>query len=185
MERPGSKAWWRAELRRRDRAVDPAVSAAVRSALRALLDGVDGVVLAYRSLPGEVDLDPLLHGAPDRFALTRTPEEGPLTIHPASSETELHRFGFVQPRADAELLPDHDVAVVLVPGLAFDRRGGRLGRGRGHYDRLLARLGAEVWRVGVTSASSVIEEVPSETHDVPMTHLVTERGAIEVSRSRP
>ena len=181
----GTKVWWRRELRRRDLRVADSTSATIRDALRAFVDGQDGLVVTYRSLPGEVDLDLLADEAPDRYALTRMPEEGELSLHPASSPTERHRYGFDQPTADAPEVADDDVAVVLVPGLAFDRHGGRLGRGLGHYDRLLARLGPATTRVGVTTESSVIEAVPVEPHDVVMTHLATELGVVDLRSTRP
>jgi 5-formyltetrahydrofolate cyclo-ligase len=153
--------------------------------LRRLLDDVEGTVLAYRSLPGEVDLDPLVDTAPERFALTRTPDDGELTIHPATSPTERHRYGFVQPVVDAPVVEEASITVVLVPGLAFDRRGGRLGRGQGYYDRLLARLDPSVLRIGVATSASVIDVVPTDPHDIAMTHLVTEAGVVDLRSTHP
>ena len=121
------------------------------------------VVVTYLPLPGEVDLGGLqesLSGC--EWALTRTPFDGPLSVHPFHSELEMHRFGFPQPAADAPLLADADVGIVLVPGLYFDRRGGRLGRGMGYYDGLLARLDAIA--VGVCLDSWIIEDIPMESH---------------------
>ena len=176
MAETGSKGWWRAELRRRDRSSDPALEAAVRRGIADFVAGLDGRVLAYRSLPDEVDLDPLIDGAPDRFAVTRTPDVGDLTIHRADAPTEVHRFGFVQPRADAPTLADAEIAAVLVPGLGFSVDGVRLGRGKGHYDRLLPRLRAGIPVVGVATSVTVVEVLPSEEHDRPVTHLATEAG---------
>lgn len=157
----------------------------MRSALAELLRSIDGIVLAYRSIPGEPDIDPLLGGSPERFALTRTPERGPLTLHPATAAAERHRFGFEQPVATAPELADDDIAAVLVPGLAFDHAGGRLGRGQGHYDRLLARLPAERPRIGIATLATVLAVVPTEDHDVRMTHLVTEAGVRDVRPTHP
>ena len=66
--------------------------------------------------------------------------------------------------------------VLLVPGRAFDRRGIRLGRGGGHYDRILPRLRPGVPAVGVTVEERIVPRLPAEPHDVPMTHLATESG---------
>lgn len=135
------------------------------------------VVLSYLPLPGEVDLGPLhdsLSGP--AWALTRTPELGPLTIHPYDTERETHRYGFAQPIATARVVGDSEIDVVLLPGLYFDRRGARLGRGLGYYDELLARLRPDVESVGVALDSWIVEEVPLETHDQRVRWLATESG---------
>lgn len=140
-----------------------------------------GWVVGYEALPGEPDLTALF-ARPDAgpFALTRTPAEGhDLTLHPADSPRERHRFGFAQPTADAPVVADEDVAVVLVPGLAFDMTGTRLGHGGGYYDRLLARLGPSVWRVGV-SDGFIVSGLPRDEHDEAMTHLASEIGVVPI-----
>ncbi|MGF1657437.1 MAG: 5-formyltetrahydrofolate cyclo-ligase [Verrucomicrobiales bacterium] len=70
------------------------------------------------------------------------------------------------------------IQLVLIPGLAFDRRGGRLGRGGGWYDRALATLSPTAIRVGICYTSQLINEVPTEPHDIRMHHLITETGIV-------
>lgn len=70
--------------------------------------------------------------------------------------------------------------IIVVPGLAFDRRGNRLGHGFGYYDRFLGGLPASVPRVGLAWASQRIPEVPVDAWDVPVHALVTEEGVIRV-----
>ena len=67
------------------------------------------------------------------------------------------------------------VDVALVPGVAFDLRGGRLGQGGGHYDRLLAALPSTAVRVGLCFACQVVTRVPREPHDAAVDLLVTDR----------
>ena len=91
------------------------------------------------------------------------------------------RFGAREPAAP--WLPASAVAdaqVVLIPALAVDRRGVRLGRGGGFYDRSLklCRPGAHL--VAVVRDSEVIDEVPGEAHDVPMTHALTPGAGLVV-----
>ena len=88
-------------------------------------------------------------------------------------------FGIREPRADApELRPE----VVLVPLLAFDRRGYRLGYGGGFYDRTLAELRAEgdTLAVGVAYAAQEVDDVPRDETDEPLDWVVTERDAIRI-----
>ncbi len=133
-----------------------------------------GRIVVYDAIPGEVDLAGLVAGdaAPSqRFALTRTPDVGhELTVHPLGGPTERHRYGYRQPVADGPRVADDAIGAVLVPALAFDRRGNRLGRGAGYYDRFLARLGPGVLRIGLCAVPPV-EALPVDGHDVAMTHL--------------
>ena len=69
-----------------------------------------------------------------------------------------------------------ELRVVLVPGLAFDAKGGRLGHGKGHFDRLLAKTNA--LRIGLCFENHLVEAVPMESHDVRMDVVVTEKRMI-------
>ena len=77
------------------------------------------------------------------------------------------------------------VDAVVVPGLAFDPHGGRLGRGGGHYDRLLARVPESAVRVGVCFACQVVPRVPRQRHDRGVDVLVTERSVHHGPTHRP
>ena len=155
-------------------------SSAVVEALVAWLAQRPGVgVLVYLSMAGEIAAERIAEHVDNPLFTTRTPEQGPLTIHRFDAPRERHRYGFEQPRADAAQAPAGGIGVVLVPGLAFDRAGRRLGRGKGYYDRLLAGLpGAEP--VAVTLERFLVDVVPTEAHDLPMSWLATERGVRRV-----
>ena len=154
----------KAEFRRWVRALEPPTdtqAAEVRSHLRAFLDGIDGVVASYSVLRGEVDI------------------EGLGSAFPHLEKGDLMEFR----DADGNVVPPDSIATILVPGRAFDHHGIRLGRGGGHYDRFLA--GVDVPRVGVTTDQRIVDGLPREPHDVPMTHLATESGVWEVRYGRP
>jgi 5-formyltetrahydrofolate cyclo-ligase len=139
------------------------------------------VVLTFLAMPGEVDLSGLETMPGIRFLVTRTPGDGPLTVHELTGELEVHRFGFRQPPAGTPAADPAGADVIFVPGVLFDRRGGRLGHGRGYYDGLLTGLD-EPTKIGVTVDRRVVEEVPMGTGDVFMDALVTETGWQEVTR---
>src|SRR5439155_13608401 len=73
-----------------------------------------------------------------------------------------------------------EIDLIVVPGLAFDRGGARLGRGGGHYDRTLARLPARVVRVGFCFDFQVVDRVPRGPLDQPVDLVVTDRRVIRV-----
>jgi 5-formyltetrahydrofolate cyclo-ligase len=133
-------------------------------------------------MPGEVNLDVLEPrlGHRHRFHVTRTPPSGPLTVHAWDSPRERHAFGFRQPDRMAPEVDPGIMDVVLVPGLAFDRHGRRLGYGKGYYDELLTRIPAADALVGVTLERFLLAEVPVEAHDHSMTHIATEGGVSPV-----
>lgn len=80
--------------------------------------------------------------------------------------------GIREPAVSPEALPA-GLRVIVVPGTAFDAQGGRLGHGRGHFDRMLAQSGALL--VGLCFESHLVEAVPMEPHDIRMDVVVTEK----------
>lgn len=151
--------------------------------LRRFLDSLDleGWVVVFDAMPGEPDLSALFADEPARsLALTRTPKTGRiLSVHDGRAPRETHRYGYSQPVAEAALVPDAEISAVLVPGLAFDRVGGRLGFGAGYYDRFLSRLSPDVLRIGI-SDGFIVDRVPTGPHDVSMTHLASEAGVMKL-----
>ncbi len=140
-------------------------------------------VLVFLPLPEEVNLNPLIErDAETRFVATRTPDRGgDLSIHELGGPLEVHRLGFLQPHASARRVSPDEIDVALLPGLAFDLYGNRLGRGAGYFDRLLrgTRHGAKL--VGVVPAALVVDQLPVDPHDMPADYLATEEGVIETA----
>jgi 5-formyltetrahydrofolate cyclo-ligase len=89
------------------------------------------------------------------------------------------RMGLLEPQLPwlpAEAIAD--ATVVFVPALAVDRAGTRLGRGAGFYDRALPLAGPSARLVAVVRDEELVDELPAEPHDVPMTHALTPRGGL-------
>lgn len=107
----------------------------------------------------------------------RTPRM--LRLHQIAGRDELVPgvWGILEPPEHA-LLADHErISVVLVPGVAFDRNGGRLGYGGGYYDRLLAEWAGKGWKpllIAAAFGQQMVAEVPLEEHDMRMDLIVTE-----------
>jgi 5-formyltetrahydrofolate cyclo-ligase len=117
-----------------------------------------------------------------RIALPVTPPKGsdaPLTFRlwDAADQLAPGHFPVHEPPAHA---PQVEPDLVLVPLLAFDRRGHRLGYGAGHYDRTLARLRAlkPVTALGLSFSAQGVEVLPAGPHDQRLDGVVTERGFI-------
>ncbi|MDR5709402.1 MAG: 5-formyltetrahydrofolate cyclo-ligase [Armatimonadota bacterium] len=96
------------------------------------------------------------------------------------AELEPGAFGILEPKPALRERVERSLAVqevdmVLVPGVVFDRQGGRIGHGRGYYDRLLGSVRPDCWLVGLAYECQVVEEVPMEPQDVYLDLVVTER----------
>lgn len=133
-------------------------------------------VLAYGATPEEADPAPLLaelRAGGARVALPRV-DGSRLTLHWVADDGELERgaFGLRQPREDAPIAEKRDLDLVIVPGVAFDAGGRRLGYGGGYYDRLLPAL-VGVPKVALAFDEQVVETIPAEEHDVPVDVVVT------------
>ncbi len=171
----------KAQWRRWARTLPPPTERAglVRDALTQFLGDSPGTVAGYVGLPDEVDVAPLLAGLDD-VVLPRI-DGDQVHWHRAGESLERHPLGVHQPPAHAEEVDPAQLDVVLVPGRLFDRHGIRLGRGGGHYDRLVPRLRPGVPVIGVTVEDRIVRRLPTESHDMPMTHLATEAGVSSTS----
>ena len=83
-----------------------------------------------------------------------------------------HRYGMLEPGPDRPVVPPGGIDLILVPGLAFDRLGYRLGQGGGYYDRYLPQTGA--FTVALCRSCFLLDAVPREVHDAPVDLVLTE-----------
>jgi 5-formyltetrahydrofolate cyclo-ligase len=146
-----------------------------------------GTVMVFWSFGSEVQTAPLierLHEAGTRVVLPRV-QEGeivPVAYEPGDPVASTS-FGAMEP-AGVELVPEEDVDVVIVPGVAFDRRGGRIGYGGGFYDRLIGRA-PSVPAVAVAFGVQLVEEVPQGRADARVDAIVTEDEVIRPRHDSP
>jgi 5-formyltetrahydrofolate cyclo-ligase len=158
-----------------------------REASFAIVENVQGLaqwkdaraVLLYASFGTEVETPRLLEAAWATGKAVGLPrmEGKDLVVHEARSGDTLvgNPLGIPEPSIDSPLLSIERVSLVAVPGVAFDRRGARLGYGGGYYDRLL-RTVPHAYRVGVAYEAQVVDRLPTNHLDVPMDALATEGG---------
>jgi 5-formyltetrahydrofolate cyclo-ligase len=145
-----------------------------------------GVVSGYVAAKGELDPAAALAGARARGAtvvLPRVAEPARLCFHVVESDAELRpgKFGLVEPDAACRELPVEEVDVMIVPGLAFDAEGRRLGWGGGYYDAAGARLLGIA--VGIGYDFQVVERCPAGPGDVPVDVVVTDQRVLRPVRS--
>lgn len=145
-----------------------------------------GVCAGYEALPDEVDIRSLRRDVKHlTWALPRVVGEQ-LEFYAVDESTVLKQgaFGILQPEDSTPVSLDA-IETFLVPGLAFDLQGRRMGRGRGFYDRCLSSDSGSVRRaekVGIAWSIQLVDsDLPSEEHDRAMDVIVTEKGLLRVS----
>lgn len=135
-------------------------------------------VMFYATLEDELDFAPLIDEA---FALGKTValpkfveatrNYAPFKISNANRDCAVGRFGITEPVATCAEFPANHLDLVLVPGVAFDPTGHRLGRGQGYYDRLLANVVGI--KCGVAFDEQLVQRIPAEAHDIRMNCVLT------------
>ncbi|QUR68717.1 5-formyltetrahydrofolate cyclo-ligase [Mycobacterium spongiae] len=188
---PASKAGLRAKLLAARGGVADDVRVAEAEMLGRHLEHVvngDSTVCAYVPVgtePGSIDMLNVLLAQARRVLLPvarTTDDDVPLPLR--WGEYRSHalvpgRWGLLEPAMPH--LPESAIAeasLVLVPALAVDRRGARLGRGAGFYDRSLAGRDPQARVVAIVRDQELIDELPSEPHDVAMSHALTPRRGL-------
>lgn len=169
----------RSRMRRLNRVLAPEERAAASERIAAAVERLEAfgrarTVALFCSLADEPDTAAVLRrwSAAKRLAVPRVEGEtmrfyryDPSTMRPGA-------FGIEEPGAGAVVCDPAEIDLMLVPGVAFAPDGRRLGRGRGYYDRYLARADVRAVRVGVCFAHQLTEEVPAEPHDVRMDRVI-------------
>lgn len=144
-------------------------------------------VLLYAPHGSEIDLIPLVRLARKngkKVAFPRCdPETNTMQFFVLESDSRLVKgaYGIFEPPSDAPPCNPDESTLCILPGLSFDPEGGRLGYGKGYYDRFLADFKGVT--LGAAYASLVAKKLPTEPHDIPVQILVTERGEMKCARA--
>jgi 5-formyltetrahydrofolate cyclo-ligase len=145
----------------------PAAAAAAQARLLGLPELERArTVAVYSAIGDEVPLEPVAEACRARAVHV---------VYPVVVGAELE---LAPDPARAARVPAGEVDLFVVPALRFDRAGRRLGRGGGHYDRLLKRRRADAWLVGICYDDRVIDELPEDPWDVRMHVVVTDRAVL-------
>ena len=188
------KATIRKEILEKRKSQDLEIGAAQsRSIIRTLLNHKEfqkaDKILIYLSKDGEVSTDDLLGRAFELGkrvcvpVVDRGSDELRVSELPGPDISfRLGAFGVREPaEQDLNFLPPDQIDLVVAPGLAFDRRGGRIGYGKGYYDRLLSRLGSHVPRIALAFDFQVLDTVPQDESDIHVDAIITEKNTMNCS----
>lgn len=184
--RLSERSRWRPEGPRGVRAVKSLQ--AQRNFLAAFPPVAGRKVALYSAIRGEVGTDRIRDGYLARGAVLFYPRVAPdgtlwFFPHRGGDDWELGRFGIREPRVEPGAAGTRNgFDLVVVPGMAFDPAGRRLGKGTGYYDRFLAEIAGRAETVGLAFSWQLVPEVPVESWDVPVDVVVTDEGVIRAAR---
>ncbi len=136
-------------------------------------------ILMYHSLPDELSTIKFLRKWHDRkrFFLPRVNGVNLDILPYEESRLELGSFHIEEPTGD-NVADVADIELMIIPAVAFDRKGNRLGRGKGFYDRLLST--SKATKIGVGYEFQLFDSIPSEPHDVAMDMVITQKTLIKL-----
>ena len=139
-------------------------------------------VMAYAAMAGEPNLQAVLDATlleGKRLVLPRCEPDGTMTGRWIGCLEELTpgSYGIMEPDSDAPVAEPSEIDLILTPGMAFDFAGGRLGRGRGYYDRFLAEYTGKT--MGICYDGALLEQVPMEDCDRRMDAVATDRRLLQ------
>jgi len=87
---------------------------------------------------------------------------------------KMSNWGILEPLPNCLKILPKEIDLAIVPGVAFDKKGNRLGRGKGFYDRLLPEISAS--KIGLAFSCQIVKSLPTQAHDVKVDKVVTEEG---------
>lgn len=140
-------------------------------------------ILMYHSLPDELSTQSFIEKWSGRkhFFLPRVNGVN-LDILPYDrSSLRFGAFHIEEPQGD-ETADIHDIELIIVPGVAYDRQGNRVGRGKGYYDRLLST--SKATKIGMAYDFQVVDEIDAEPHDVKVDFIITDKGSITIKHRK-
>ena len=141
----------------------------------------DGVqLLCYRALPFEVDTSALFVQCDYPLFAPRMLPDAAMEWVRVEADTAWQKmtFGVFEPES-GELWEPGELSVLITPLLGFDKKGSRLGMGKGYFDRWLERFGGALdGQIGMAFSCQQVQEIPMEPHDVPLSMVITELGVI-------
>ncbi|CAN5424887.1 5-formyltetrahydrofolate cyclo-ligase [soil metagenome] len=112
--------------------------------------------------------------------------DGALELFPLTSLDELAvgMYKILEPKAELRSLPEkrfkpEQLDLVMVPGVAFDRTGARMGHGFGYYDKLLQHARADAPMIALAFECQLFPEIPTQAHDIFMDRIITEQAVYE------
>lgn len=182
----------RKQMREKRQALSPALHAKKSMNIRQRLEEEAAFeqaqsVLVYLSTPEEVDthgiVKDLLTKGITVYAPRVTKDELILCKIDSWEALEPSTMGILEARSDVPEAHPQNVDLILVPGIAFDEHGHRIGYGKGYYDKLLKTIRG--YKVGLAFSEQVINEIPSEAHDVPLDLIITDSSSITLNPFTP
>ena len=144
------------------------------------------IVLFYKSHKSEVDTGPMIKKAFQLEKIVALPlidqEKGeivPLKIYDLKKDTQPGYRGIPEPIPQrCKEIPVEHINLAIIPGIAFDERGGRIGYGTGFYDRFIPQLDITTRKVALSFECQIVQQIPMEPHDRYTDIIITEKRII-------
>lgn len=134
-------------------------------------------IAAFYQIGKEIDLKPLFEDKNRAWYLPVVTDEGNMIFckYENCSEMNLNRYGICEPCTENEIEPEQ-LDLIIIPALCVDKKGHRLGYGKGYYDRYLAKLPDRCKKIVPIAEELIVESLPCDEFDEPVDMAVTQAG---------
>lgn len=131
-------------------------------------------ILLFHPLPDEIDIFSAVKDTDKQLLLPQVTGETTMVLHSYEGEDSLKKgaFGIMEPTGNT-FYDYHEIDLAIIPGVAFDSEGHRLGRGKGYYDRFLPLLSPHCHKMGVCFSYQLFPSIPHDSHDIMMDEVLS------------
>jgi 5-formyltetrahydrofolate cyclo-ligase len=135
------------------------------------------IIMSYIAFDGEVNTEEMIKEAKKLGKIVTVPvcRRNRITLRPCilddNAGLKKGHYGVCEPSPKRFIHPK-DLDLVIVPGVAFDKQGNRLGRGKGCYDRFLKRLPEDIPCIGIAFDFQILPRIPAKTHDISVDKVI-------------
>ncbi|MFC1809927.1 5-formyltetrahydrofolate cyclo-ligase [Patescibacteria group bacterium] len=141
-------------------------------------------ILIYVSHKNEVDTNHLIlmYINEKHIIVPKTnPKNHTLTLHKINSLDDLEEknYGILEPKPKTKKIKPDQIDLAIIPGIAFDKKGHRIGFGKAYYDRLNKNLKCP--KLGLAYGFQIIDNIPAQSHDIPLDLILTEEKTIKIT----
>ncbi len=145
-------------------------------------------IMLYISFKSEVETKSLIKFLLKKKLKVYVPVIIDEKVHPVrlkvNDKFKKGKFNILEPAKKIKLTNFNLLDIIIIPGICFDKKGNRIGFGKGYFDRFLSKLDKKIIKIGFAFSKQIVKKIPAKKHDIKMDYIITEREIINCKGSK-